>query len=69
LQHDGTPARYGEYIRQWLKAAFPEVWTALGRQITYPAGSPDATQKDFFMEEGGMIMFTQSLPGNLNLSW
>jgi hypothetical protein len=43
FQHDGTPAHFGEDVRQWLNATYPGRWIRCGGPIAWRPQSPDLT--------------------------
>ncbi|GBM34478.1 hypothetical protein AVEN_106717-1 [Araneus ventricosus] len=49
FQHDGAPPHYGNTIREFLDATFPQRWIGRCAVMAWPPRSPDLTPLDFYL--------------------
>jgi hypothetical protein len=52
LNHNGTPAHYGEYFRQCLNPTYPGRWIGSRGPIVWLPRSPDLTAMEHLKEHG-----------------
>ncbi|GBN98620.1 hypothetical protein AVEN_272953-1 [Araneus ventricosus] len=48
-QQDGAPPHYGNIVREFLDATFPQRWIGRGAAMAWPPRSPDITPLDFYV--------------------
>ncbi|GBO34726.1 hypothetical protein AVEN_258881-1 [Araneus ventricosus] len=49
FQQDGAPPHYGNIVREFLNATFPQRWIGRGAVMAWPPRSPDITPLDFYL--------------------
>jgi hypothetical protein len=49
FMHDGAPAHFSMYAREYLNAVLPAQWTGRGDTFFWPARSPDLNHHDVFV--------------------
>ncbi|KYN07050.1 hypothetical protein ALC62_01979 [Cyphomyrmex costatus] len=49
FQHDGAPAHFARYVRNFLDTRYPDRWIGRGGPITWPARSPELNVLDYFV--------------------